>query len=245
LILRQILRAAGFSLFGSRALQWASNLGEILSGLPGCKDGMAERFYGMIARSGKLGGLGKLRKRPQGQRLAPNQPGDYLGQRVATSSKKVQLAPEEFIALAGKLDHYFGQALTDTRLKLISKRERYSHNSWTHNVSSFVKGQRSTNYLYIHPDDARACQLAEGDMAEVSANGRSIRVPVKLDRDFMPGTVSVPHGWGHQQSDGLRIARTTQGANVNILASDGPDSIEPISGMSQLNGIPVEVHPVS
>jgi anaerobic selenocysteine-containing dehydrogenase len=241
LILRQILRVSGFALFGSRLLQSALNLGEKLSGLPGCKDGVAERFCGLIARSGKRGGLGKLRKYPHGQLLDANQPGDYLGQRVDTDSKRIQLAPAEFVALAHKLEAVFEQEITDERLKLISKRERYSHNSWTHNVSSFVKGPRSSNYLYIHPTDAKQRQLAEGDMAEVCAHGKCIQVPVKLDSDFMPGTVSVPHGWGHQQADGLTIAKGTQGANVNILASDGPESIEPISGMSQLNGIPVEV----
>ena len=49
-----------------------------------------------------------------------------------------------------------------------------------------MKGHRNTNYLYIHPSDAR-------------------------------------------------------GANVNLLARDGPDAIEPQSGMSQLNGIPVDI----
>lgn len=244
LILRQILHAAGFSLFGSKPLQWALNLGEKLAGLPGCKDGVAERFYGMIARRGKLGGLKKLRKYPQGQQLPANQPGDYLGQRVITGSKKIQLAPAEFIARARQLDTVFDEEIADKRLKLIGKRERYSHNSWTHNFSKFVKGRRNSNYLYIHPDDARQRQLLEGDMAEICANGKCIQVPVKLDSDFMPGTVSVPHGWGHQQSDGLTIARQTHGANVNILASDGPESIEPVSGMSQLNGIPVEVRAV-
>lgn len=52
-------------------------LGEQLSGLPGCKDGMAERFYGLIARRGKLGGLRTLRKYPRGIQLDANQPGDY------------------------------------------------------------------------------------------------------------------------------------------------------------------------
>jgi hypothetical protein len=59
--------------------------------------------------------------------------------------------------------------------------------------------------------------------------------------DMMPGAVSLCHGWGHQQVAGLSIARRTEGANVNILATDGLDSLEPVSGMSQLNGIPVEV----
>ena len=34
---------------------------------------------------------------------------------------------------------------------------------------------------------------------------------------------------------------TLTGANVNILASDGPDSVEKLSGMSHLSGIAVTV----
>jgi hypothetical protein len=53
--------------------------------------------------------------------------------------------------------------------------------------------------------------------------------------------VALPHGWGHQKADGLSVASKTLGANANILAPDGPDSIEPISGMAHFNGIPVRV----
>jgi anaerobic selenocysteine-containing dehydrogenase len=243
LILRQIASAAKLPMFGSRLLQWAMDLGEKLSGLPGCRDGVDQRFYGMLARRGKLGGLAKLRQHPHGMLLQENQPGDYFGGRMAKHKHRVQLAPAELMAQARGLEAVFEQELQETRLKLISKRERFSHNSWAHNVESFVKGKRNTNYLYIHPEDALRFELKEGELAEVSANGKNIEVPVKLDSDFMIGTVSVPHGWGHQEADGLNIARKTLGANVNILASDGPDSIEPISGMSQLNGIAVEVRP--
>ena len=37
------------------------------------------------------------------------------------------------------------------------------------------------------------------------------------------------------------IARTTGGANVNLIMPDGPASIEPLSGMSHMNGVIVEV----
>jgi formate dehydrogenase len=57
----------------------------------------------------------------------------------------------------------------------------------------------------------------------------------------MPGTVALPHGWGHQHANGLSVASRTKGVNVNILAADGPDNLEPISGMAHLTGIPVEV----
>ena len=241
LILRQIASRAGFPLFDSKLLQGMLNIGEKLAGLPGCKDGAAERFYGLIARFGKLGGLSTLRKKPHGQILTPNKPGDYFGEQRNKKQIKIQLAPAEFIVRAKQLDDVYQQEIKNLGLKLIGKRERFSHNSWTHNVEKFIKGSRQSNYLYIHPDDAAQRGLKESDMAQVCANGQCIQVPVKFDRDFMLGTVSIPHGWGHQQSDGLSIAKQTQGANVNVLASDGPNSIEPISGMSQLNGIEVEI----
>ena len=42
----------------------------------------------------------------------------------------------------------------------------------------------------------------------------------------------------------MTVAQKTGGANANILAADGPDGIEPISGMAQFNGIPVEMRAV-
>ena len=199
-------------------------------------------FFNTISKRAGLGGLKKLRQHPDGMLLAENKPGDYLGQRVDTDSGKVELAPAELVERADQLDEVYETELSNSHtLKLIQKRERFTHNTWTHNVTAFVKGKRHTNYLYIHPKDAEARQLADGDMAEVSANGRSIRVPVALDPLIMVGTVSVPHGWGHQKAEGLSVAKTTVGANVNIILADGSKSIEPISGMAHMNGVPVEV----
>ena len=59
----------------------------------------------------------------------------------------------------------------------------------------------------------------------------------------MPGTVARPHGWGHQHAAGLGVASKTTGVNANLLAADGPDRLERISGMAQLTGILVEIEP--
>jgi formate dehydrogenase len=40
---------------------------------------------------------------------------------------------------------------------------------------------------------------------------------------------------------GLSVASRTRGVNVNLLAADGPERIERISGMAHLTGIPVDV----
>lgn len=202
-------------------------------------------FFSSLSRKAGLGGVNRLRKHVDGLLLDENTPGDYLGQRVVTASGKVELAPSELVMRLATLDDVYEIELkNENSLKLIQKRERYTHNSWVHNVSAFVKGKRNTNYLYINPEDAKARQLREGEMAQVKANGRSIDVPVKFDPHMMSGTVSVPHGWGHQTADGLSIANKTQGANVNVIIADGSDSIEPISGMAHMNGVLVEVIPI-
>ncbi len=97
----------------------------------------------------------------------------------------------------------------------------------------------------MHPDDATACGLADGAMADVSTETATVRIPVKVLADLMPGTVAMPHGWGHQHAVGLSIANKTRGVNVNLLAADGPDKLERVSGMANLTGFVVDVKPAA
>lgn len=244
LVIQEICKAAGRPIFASKLAQLTLSIARGLKKVPFLRHRIAldRLMYDMVTRKAGLGGIKNLRKYPDGLLLDENAPGDYLGQRVATASGKVELAPAELVARVDALESVYENELRNSdALKLIQKRERFSHNSWTHNVSAFVKGKRQTNYLYIHPEDAKSRQLDEGAFAQVSANGRSIRVPVKLDPLIMMGTVSVPHGWGHKKADGLSIAKETTGANVNEILADGSASIEPISGMAHFNGVLVEV----
>lgn len=240
LIFRQLCRVAGRPIAGSYILQALSNAGEWLGTM--FRPRADQVFFSLLARTGGLGGVKKLRRSPDGVLLEPNKPGDYLGLRVMTPSGKVELAPHDLIERARQLEARY-QAELDSKaaLKLIQKRERFTHNSWAHNVQAFVKGDRNSNYLYIHSSDAAARGLEEGDIARVAASGHAISVPVRIDDSFMPGTVSVPHGWGHQSATGLTTANQTLGANVNEIMPHGPSSIEPGSGMSHMNGVVVEV----
>lgn len=186
----------------------------------------------------------RLRKQPHGVLLKPNRPQDFLGRRVLTDDGKVDLAPADFLAEAGALELTFANELANRdALKLISKRERFTHNSWMHNVEEYVKN-RATNFVYLHPDDARNLQLADGELAQVSTPTGSVTLPVKVSDDMMPRVVALPHGWGHQQADGLSIASRTSGVNPNLLAADGPDALEKFAGMALLTGIAVTVQPV-
>ena len=108
-----------------------------------------------------------------------------------------------------------------------------------------MSGSRHTNYLYMHPSDAERVGIPHGELADVISEAGMVRVPVHHLEDLQPGTVALPHGWGHQHARGLSVAKKTSGVNVNILASDGPESLEPLSGMARLTAIEVEVRPAA
>jgi anaerobic selenocysteine-containing dehydrogenase len=152
------------------------------------------------------------------------------------------LAPALFLEQGKKLETDFASALKNqSRLLLITRRAVTTHNSWTHNLERMTRDGRHTNYLYMHPQDAKAANLQENDLADVRSAINTVRIPVKLLADLMPGTVALPHGWGHQHATGLSVASTTTGVNVNLLSADGPNNLENISGMTHLTGIPVVV----
>jgi anaerobic selenocysteine-containing dehydrogenase len=245
MILLQLARACGSTLFGSRVANGFFSAWSSLGRIPGIGSRIGltpERFLGLMARAFRVGSLRSLRREPHGRLLEPNKGDDFLGQRVVTNDGLVDLAPEEFVAAASELETAFeAERAQRGKLKLISKRETHSHNSWMHNFPRFVEGKRSTNYLYMNPEDGGRVGVESGAMVEVRSSVASVRLPVQLTDEMMVGAVALPHGWGHQAADGLSVASQTTGVNVNLLAADGPEQLEYFSGMAKLNGIWVEV----
>lgn len=173
-----------------------------------------------------------------------------LGEHVATGvlRRKVRhrggrlaLAPPEIAAEVARLAGLGGHD-PDYPLRLIGMRELRSHNSWMHNAPLLMRGGRS-HALRVHPDDAAARGLEDGGEARISSKAGAVVAPVKVTDEMTPGTVALPHGWGHR--GGWRLANDHAGVNVNLLASAEPDDLEPLAGMAFLNGIPVRVEPVA
>ena len=129
----------------------------------------------------------------------------------------------------------------EPRLRLITKRDRFMHNSWFHNVETLKRGPRGTNRLFMHPADAARLGLTEGQRVRVrSANG-VVELPLAFDDGLMPGVVAATHGWGHAAATGMRLAHDRPGVNVNRLLPIGAGSYEPLSNQAHMTGIPVEV----
>jgi anaerobic selenocysteine-containing dehydrogenase len=242
-----LCRAAGVGLFGSRVAQRLLELGKRRWSArhPGRQPAIPqELLLDLLLRASGQGSFAQLLTHPHGRARAPHRPDDFLGKRVVTKDGKLDLAPAPLLAEAAKLEAHYARELRDAgRFKLITKRHVTTHNSWTHNLADFVASD--TNHLYLHPEDAARLGLAEGDYADVSTETATVRVPVRVLGDLMPGTVALPHGWGHQHASGLSVAGRTRGVNVNLLAADGPERLEQVSGMANLTGFCVEVRPAA
>lgn len=235
----ELAHACGVSMFGSAAAQ------RLLRG--GRRLGLSqERVLSLLLRATGHGSFARLLREPHGRRLPHHVPGTFLGQRVYTADGRLQLAPPELLRAAAGLEAAFAaEQAARGELRLITRRAVRTHNSWTHNAEPYLAGDRTTNHLYIHPDDAARAGLREGALADVRSATGTVRVPVALTGDLMPGAVALPHGWGHQHARGLSVASRTTGVNVNLLAADGPRHLDPLSGMAHLTGIPVRVTPAA
>jgi len=244
-----LAKACDAPLFGSkltqRLLEWGTARHSRKH--PEAQRSVPQRFLmSTILRLTGNGSFRRLAGEAHGRKRSPHPVGRLAAKGLATSDGRIQLAPAALIERAAVIEQSFQREQdAGDELRLITKRHVKTHNSWTHNDPEFVRGALSTNYLYMHPDDAKTAGLEHGDLADVrSATGR-VRVPIQCLHDLQPGTVALPHGWGHQGAPGLSVASRTTGVNANLLAADGAAAVEPVSGMSRLTGIPVDVAPAA
>ena len=184
----------------------------------------------------------KLKQNPHGIDLGPMQP--CLPGRLFTEDKTIRLAPDELVAELKKLKSEFDLNDSEPRvsgfdLRLIGRRDPRTNNSWLHNSYRMIKGKKRCLAL-IHPQDAASRSLGDGDIAVVHSRVGSIKIPVALSDEMMPGVISIPHGWGHQM-DGVELSVATQhaGVNTNILTDE--NYLDSLSGNVALNGVPISM----
>jgi anaerobic selenocysteine-containing dehydrogenase len=240
-----LARASGFPIFGSKVAQkffefliWINSLGKSKV----YQKSIPQTFLlNLLLKITRQKGFRRLLKFKHGILRPVHTANDFLDKRMVTDDGLVDLAPSKFMDQAKKLEEDFMTEMeSKSQFKLITRRAVTTHNSWTHNYEEFVQGSRHTNYLYMNSRDAKDLHLSDGDMVDVSTKTATVRLPLRLDDDLGLKTVALPHGWGHQAS-GLSVAGKTKGVNVNVLAADGPENIEKVSGMVHLTGFNVEV----
>ena len=183
--------------------------------------------------------LAKLRAQPHGMVLAPHIETGVARKRIKHRDRRVHLADARIrTELRRLLDA--PHTSEEYPLLMIGRREVRSHNSWMHNTPRFQDGTRRHRAL-VNPADAAGA--ADGELIRIESKDGSIELPIELSHDVPPGTIAVPHGWGHR-GGGWQTANAAGGANVNELTSARPADLERLSGMAHLNGVPVRLQKV-
>lgn len=175
---------------------------------------------------------------PHGVVVAPHIRTSVLRQVVVYRHGRVRLPHDDIAAEISAMIHREPPA--EYPMRLIGMREPRSENSWMHNAPLLMRGGR-THRALMHHDDAAERLIADGDTVAVSSPHGRISVPVSLTLDIVPGTIAIPHGWGHKGTGGWQLANRSAGVNVNHLMSTDPSDVEALAGMSWLTGVPVQV----
>jgi anaerobic selenocysteine-containing dehydrogenase len=246
-IYSRIAEATGVTMFGKR---WLAALLKLNTRLAYSSRAWLRKMAltpekmldGMLKKAGLPSAKTMAGKHPHGILLPENRGGNYLGTpRVITDDGLVDLAPAAYLeGLEQKLETLHAEELAQRdAFKLIGKREIKRINTASANVPRLVKDV--SNYAYINPSDAAELGVVNGDRVGVRSAFGAIEVPVRLSDEMMRRTVAIPQCWGHKDADGLAHAQKHPGVNSNYLAGDGRGNIEPLSGMSHLSGIVVEI----
>ena len=206
----------------------------------------ADRMLDLMLRTGPYGdgfgenangiSLQRMKQHPHGIDFGPLEP--RLPEMLRTVSGKVELAPPALLADLPRLEQSMHE-VDDEQLVLVGRRHLRSNNSWMHNIEVLVKGKPRCT-LQMHPNDAARIGVKEGEQARITSRVGHVDAVVEYTSDIRERVVSLPHGWGHDMSGTqMNVAAKRAGVNSNVLTDH--NEMDPLSGNSVMNGIPVTV----
>jgi anaerobic selenocysteine-containing dehydrogenase len=157
---------------------------------------------------------------PDGER-----PVTFVDAFPSTTGRKIQLVPEHLDREADGLYEYVADPGTrDFPLALVSPALA------TQISSTFGQLRRAEVPIDIHPDDAAARGIRDGDEVRVWNALGEVRVAARLSREMRPGVVCLPKGlWRHH---------TRNGQTANALI---PEVLADLGGQAAFNDARVQV----
>lgn len=179
--------------------------------------------------------LEELKKHPHGLDLGALEP--QLPKRLITPDGKLNIYPDIYQKAVESLVN--SQVEEDHEFLLIGRRNLRSNNSWMHNLHRMTKGPNTCTAL-VHPEDAETYNIKDGDHIKIRSRINVVEIPAEVSDEIMKGTISIPHGWGHNR-EGIRLqtASAKAGVSFNDLADD--QLVDELSGVSVINAIPVSI----
>lgn len=195
-----------------------------------------EQLDQMLRASPRGMSLAEVEAQPNGVDLGPLRPN--LAERIRTNNKRIHAVPAPLVEELERFKADLSAAPSDS-LQLIGRRHVRSNNSWLHNSKRLVKGpDRCT--LMIHPGDAAARGITDGDLVDVASRVGRVSVVAEVSDDMMRGAVSLPHGWGHGRGGvGWQTAAAHPGVSLNDLTD--PERYCRLTGNAVLNATPVTI----
>lgn len=113
-----------------------------------------------------------------------------------------------------------------------------------HRHISALRARKPEPQMFITPEDAQSCNVAEGDWAEVVTRQGRVKLRTHIKAGMPRGVVRVPHGWWMPEigeGDG-----TLSGAKIHAdaqMCSDDPDHLDLEQGIPHLRGMACRIQP--
>lgn len=172
--------------------------------------------------------LEQLKNKPDGISYQPKRYKKYVNEGFATPSGKAEIYSERLEKLGySPLPLYeekkAGIAEEAVIFSAGARSGEYVHSRYK-NIPS-LRRRNPEPFAEMSPETARKMDLSDGEKVALSSKIGEMEIRVKLNRDILPGTVFVQHGWGE--------------VNANILTDDR--NLEPISGFPVLRSVPCKI----
>ena len=153
------------------------------------------------------------------------------------------LAPDDIVAelsdVTGETDaaEFLGVDTAEYPFRLVSRRLKYALNSYGPELSALgAKG--TTNPAYMNPDDMEICDLADGDVIEISSPRASLWAVVESAADVRQGVISMAHSWGGSSLTDEKVRDIGSPTNRLVSVDRGYDRV---TGMAVQSAIPVRI----
>jgi len=240
-IFRDLSRHMGVPILNQWPMELMFRGGEFLGKMIGTPDRFAfspQNYYRLLlAGMGKVK-FGTLMNNPHGVKAGDLRLGSAL-KRMATPSKKIELAPAEFVEALKRVDPPPEPSDRFPLTLITGERSPHTKNTQLRGVTSLTEKQ-SGNFLRISTVDAASASIQAGDEVEVVTEYGAAPMQARVADDIRPGVVSLTHGWGRKLfHPETKTTPEQQGTNANLLTDD--ENLDKLSGMPIYNAIPCSV----
>ena len=149
----------------------------------------------------------------------------YTDRRVATADGRARFAPTPHQELAERLDDEYPLLLTTGRVA-----EQW-HTMTRTGKSTALRAALPEPLLELHPDDAQAAGVGDGDLALVASRRGELRLRVRVVPGMAPGVAFAPFHWGELHA----------GAGAGELNTATHRATDPTSKQPELKALAVRV----